>query len=76
MRLLALGVRTSRIAWLGSEAKTINFSQLQNILGSKRRLDRPIPPIPWRSVKLFTTNQFFATTTQNMQNSKFEHKCN
>ena len=66
MRLLASGVRTSRNVWLGSEAKTINFSRLQNILGSKRRLDRSIP---WRSVKLFTTNQFFATTTQNTQNS-------
>ena len=51
--------------------KTQQFSWLRNITGSKGRLDRSIP---WRSAKLFTTKQCYATTTHNMQN--FKHKCN
>jgi len=50
----------------GQRGKNNQFSWLWDITGSKRRLDRPIL---WRSRKLFTTNQCFATTTRNMQNS-------
>jgi len=35
-------------------------------MGSKRRLD---VPIPWKSMKLLTTNQCYITTTHNTQNS-------
>ena len=59
------------IAWLGSVAKTINFHSYGNFTGTKRRLDRPFP---WRSVKLFTTNQCFATTPT--KHAKFECKHN
>ena len=44
--------------------KNYQFSQLRNITGSKRRLDIPFP---WQSVKLFTTNSWYATTTRNTQ---------
>jgi len=44
--------------------KNYQFSWLRNITGSKRRLDRPFP---WHSVKLFTTNQCYATTKRNPQ---------
>ena len=44
--------------------KNCQFSQLRNITGSKGRLDIPFP---WQSVKLFTTNSCYATTTRNTQ---------
>jgi len=53
--------------------KNYQFLQLQNTMGSKRQLNRPIS---WWSVKLFTTNQCYATTTHNTQcsNTTFKRK--
>lgn len=42
------------------------FSWLWSITESRKRFDRPMP---WRSVKLFNTNQYYATTTHNTPNS-------
>jgi len=48
--------------WLGSVVKTINF----HATGSKRRLDRPFL---WRSVKLLTINQCYATPPPSPQHN-------
>ena len=62
------------IAWLGSMAKNYQFSQLWNITGSKGRFDIPFP---WQSMKLFTTNSCYETTTRNTQCSNaMEINCN
>ena len=56
-----------RLLWgYMQRGKNQRFSWLLNMTGSKRRLDRPFL---WWSVKLFTTNQCYATTTHSTQNS-------
>jgi len=45
-------------------SKNFPFLLQQNIAGPEQRLNRPIL---WRSLKQFTTNQWYATTTRNNQ---------
>ena len=52
------------VASYRQRGKNYQFSQLRNITGSKGRLDIPFL---WQSMKLFTTNSCYTTTTLNMQ---------